>query len=171
MVSVPGHSVALVVHTESWHHLFAEEAKILWRAIGEYVLEIEHIGSTAICGVSAKPVIDIAAAVVGPVQAGRCIDPLTNLGYTYRGEYGIRGRLYFVKGYPRTHHLHLLNVQSVEWASHLAFRDALRRDGGLAQEYDRLKRGLAERYRADKAPYTAGKAPFIQAVLKRALEV
>jgi GrpB-like predicted nucleotidyltransferase (UPF0157 family) len=101
-------------------------------------------------------------------QAERCIAPLANLGYEYRGENGIPGRFYFVKGDPRTHHLHVSNGRSSAWGNHLAFRDHLRQNGDAAKEYDRLERRLAETFRDDKASYTEGKAPFIEAVLRRA---
>lgn len=155
-------------HTELWHQLFAEEEARLREVIGEHVVAIEHIGSTAICGLSAKPIIDVAAAVHETADAGKCVKPLENIGYEYRGESGIAGRYYFVKGEPRTHHLHMVGSGSDLWRSHLSFRNYLRQNRAVAEEYERLKRDLAEKYKRDREAYTEGKATFIEEVLKKA---
>jgi GrpB-like predicted nucleotidyltransferase (UPF0157 family) len=139
-------------------------------AVGDHLLAIEHIGSTAICGLSAKPIIDIGAAVASSKEAIRYLAPLTELGYEFRGANGLPGRAYFVKGHPRTHHLHVLEVTSSAWANHLAFRDYLCKDDHAAKEYDRVKRQLAEMHPTDRVAYTNGKAPFIQEILRRASE-
>lgn len=163
-------SVTLTPHVEAWHELFAREATRLRVAIGDHVLAIEHIGSTAICGLSAKPIIDIGVAVTNSNEAIRCIAPLTTLGYEFRGENGIPGRFYFVKGRPRTHHLHVLESTSSAWVNHLAFRDFLSTHEDAAKEYDRVKRQLAKEHPTDRVAYTNGKAPFIQEILARASE-
>jgi GrpB-like predicted nucleotidyltransferase (UPF0157 family) len=160
--------VKLAPHTELWHQLFAEEEARLREAIGEHVVAIEHVGSTAICGLPAKPIIDIAAAVREAVDAQACVRLLENIGYEYRGESGIAGRYYFVKGEPRTHHLHMVESGSDLWRDHLLFRDYLRRHQEVAEEYERLKRDLAIKYESDRGAYTEGKSRFIGEVLKRA---
>ena len=160
--------VKLAPHTELWHQLFAEEEARLREAIGEHVVAIEHIGSTAICGLPAKPIIDIAAAVREAVDAQACVRLLENIGYEYRGESGIAGRYYFVKGEPRTHHLHMVESGSDFWRDHLLFRDYLRRHREVAEKYERLKRDLAIMYEKDRGAYTEGKSRFIEEVLKRA---
>lgn len=160
--------VKLAPHTELWHQLFAEEEARLREAIGEHVVAIEHIGSTAICGLPAKPIIDIAAAVREAVDAQACVRLLENIGYEYRGESGIAGRYYFVKGEPRTHHLHMVESGSDFWRDHLLFRDYLRRHREVAEKYERLKRDLAIKYEKDRGAYTEGKSRFIEEVLKRA---
>src|SRR5437868_13515709 len=99
----------LLPHDEHWHHLFVEEKARLQDAIGEFVVAVEHVGSTSVCGIAAKPILDIAISISDKANGENCIAPLENLGYLYRGENGIAGRFYFVKGAPaRTHHLHLL---------------------------------------------------------------
>lgn len=160
--------VRLATHDERWHGLFAEEAERLRAAAGEYVLAVEHVGSTAVCGLSAKPVIDIAVAVREIKDAGKCVAPLRRIGYEYRGEQGIPGRHYFVKGVPRTHHLHMLESSSDVWRNHLLFRDYLLRHRGAAEEYEELKKGLAEKYSDNREAYTEGKAAFIEGVLRAA---
>jgi GrpB-like predicted nucleotidyltransferase (UPF0157 family) len=168
MLGLKKGSVALFPHHEHWHELFAEEKARLQNAIGENILAIEHIGSTSICGISAKPIIDICAAFNENPEAEKCIAPLVNLGYEYRGEHGIAGRYYFVKGEPRTHHLHIVKIDSDFWRSHLLFRDYLRRNSAVAKEYDNLKQELANKHAKNRDAYLEGKAEFIENVLSNA---
>ena len=136
--------VKLLPHDEKWHELFADEKMRLDEAIGAFVVGIEHVGSTSVCGIAAKPILDIAIAINDKASGEKCIAPLENLGYVYRGENGIPGRFYFRKGAPqRTHHLHMLVTDSAELRNHLAFRDYLRHNRAAAEEYDRLKKELA----------------------------
>ncbi len=160
--------VKLVAHDERWHRLFAEEAAHLSAAIGENVVAIEHIGSTSICGISAKPILDIAIAINDNADGEKCVKPLENMGYIYRGENGIPGRFYFVKGAPRTHHLHMLKQDSNFWKNHLLFRDYLRENPPVAQKYDYLKKELAQNHSANRDAYLDGKAAFVEDVLKAA---
>src|SRR5918997_6226716 len=139
MLGLQKGTVRLVPHAEVWHQLFAQEEARLRAALGGLVAAVEHVGSTAICGISAKPVIDIAAAVREIADAARCVAPLEGLGYEYRGEHGIPGRHYFTKGEPRTHHLHVVELGGELWRGHLLFRDQLRRHPHLAKEYEDLK--------------------------------
>ena len=161
-------SVRLTPHTELWHQLFAEEEAKLRDAIGAYTLSIEHIGSTAVCGLSAKPIIDISVAVRQIADAESCVIPLEKIGYEYRGEQGIPGRHFFGKCEPRTHHLHLVEAGSDLWKNHLLFRDHLRQNPNVAAEYEKLKRRLAQEYKENREAYTEGKAAFIESVLKAA---
>jgi GrpB-like predicted nucleotidyltransferase (UPF0157 family) len=159
-------AVRLVPHAERWHDLFAEEAERLRAAVGVYVLAVEHVGSTAVCGLSAKPIIDIAAAVREITDVGKLMVPLQRIGYEYRGEQGIPGRHFFGKGSPRTHHLHVVESGGDFWRSHLLFRDYLLQHRGAAEEYEALKQELAERYKENREAYTEGKAAFIEGVLR-----
>ena len=124
MLGLKKGNVEIVPHKEQWHRIFAEEEALLRAAIGEFVLRIEHIGSTAVCGIAAKPVLDIGAAVKDKSSGEKRIAPLQNIGCEYRGENGIIGRFYFVKGAAsqrRTHHLRILLSGSREWRDHLFF--------------------------------------------------
>jgi GrpB-like predicted nucleotidyltransferase (UPF0157 family) len=152
-------------HQELWHQLFAEERTQLCNAIGVHIVAIEHIGSTSICGLSAKPIIDIAVAVQKLADVEKCIAPIGDVGYEYRGESGIPGRHYFVKGKPRTHHVHMVELDSDLWRSHLWFRDYLRQHTQAAKEYENLKMELAEKYKHNREAYTEGKSVFIENVL------
>ena len=167
MLGLEKGSVKLLPHDERWHQLFAEEKARLADAVGEFVAAIEHVGSTSVCGIAAKPILDIAVAVSDKTKGEHCIQPLENLGYVYRGENGIAGRFYFIKGAPeRTHHLHMLLTESEEFKNHLTFRDHLRANPETAREYDLLKRALAEKYPHDREAYLDGKTEFIEMILK-----
>jgi GrpB-like predicted nucleotidyltransferase (UPF0157 family) len=158
--------VELLPHNEQWHQLFAEEKMRLQNAIGENVIAVEHIGSTSICGIAAKPVLDIAAAVSDKASGEKCVAPLEKIGYEYRGEYGIAERFYFVKGEPRTHHLHILLSESDALKNHLLFRDYLLSNRLVAAEYDKLKKELSEKFQNDRDAYLEGKAEFVERSLK-----
>jgi GrpB-like predicted nucleotidyltransferase (UPF0157 family) len=166
MHGLPKGIVKLEPHTEQWHQLFAEEKARLHQAVGDCVIAIEHVGSTSICGIAAKPIIDIAVSLEKIADGERCVEPLENIGYEYRGEHGIAGRCYFVKGEPRTHHLHLVESNSGFWASHLLFRDYLREHPKTGKEYEMLKKELAEKYPENRNAYLEGKTVFIENVLR-----
>lgn len=161
-------NLKLSPYRKEWAELYALEKARLSQAVGAYLLRIEHVGSTAVPGMPAKPILDIAGAVQDLADVEPCLAPLQALGYAFRGEQGIPGRRYFVKGNPRTHHLHLYRVDSREWVDHLLFRDWLTAHPDAAADYMDLKKRLLAEYPGDRAAYTDGKAPFIEAVLARA---
>ncbi|MEE9600306.1 MAG: GrpB family protein [Thermoplasmata archaeon] len=164
--------VMVVDYIARWPIMYEEEERRILRAIGPYVLAIEHVGSTAVPGLGAKPIIDILAAVHRLKDAESCIGPLEGLGYEYVPEYEdlIPERRYFHKGpqEARTHHLHMVEMTSDFWEKHLLFRDFLRTHAKVAQEYFELKRELAARYRTDRDAYTDAKTSFIESVIARA---
>jgi GrpB-like predicted nucleotidyltransferase (UPF0157 family) len=166
MLGLPKGIVKLEPHSEQWRQLFAEEATRIREVVGEYVLAIEHVGSTSINGIAAKPIIDMAVSVEKATDGEMCIAPLENIGYEYRGEHGIAGRFYFVKGEPRTHHLHLVTASSDFWHSHLLFRDYLQANRSAAKEYEKLKIDLAEKFPDNRDAYLKGKSEFIENILK-----
>ncbi len=129
---------------------------------------IEHIGSTAVPGLVAKPVIDIMAGVQSLDASRPAISVLVQRGWTYF-PYRAEVMHWFCKPSPafRTHHLHLVPFRSPLWTERLAFRDCLRRDPAVAAEYAALKHDLAQRYEFDREAYTDAKEPFVRQVLKR----
>ena len=161
--------VRLARYTPQWSELYEQEEQALREAIGQLVLDIQHVGSTAIPGIVAKPILDIAIAVPSFEEAVVCIEPMHGLGYEYRGENGIPRRHYFTKGEPRTHHVHMLEQENIEWKRLILFRDALRGDPALAKEYGRLKEALEEKFTSNRVAYTDGKAAFVERVVERAL--
>lgn len=160
--------VLLRPHDPAWRDLFEQERRELLRRIGPDVLDIQHVGSTAIPGIMAKPIIDIAVAVESFEEAVVCIAPLEELGYEYKGELGIPRRHYFARGHARTHHLHMVEIASEQWRVMTLFRDYLRAHPAEAAAYQALKLDLATRFPDDREGYTAAKAPFIEGLLRRA---
>ncbi len=155
---------------EEWKRLFELEKENIEEAIGDYVEDIQHVGSTSIPGMSAKPILDIAIAVDDFEGAGICIEPLAGIGYEFKGENGIPRRHYFLKGKARTHHIHMFEKTSKDWNQTILFRDCLRSNHGLAEDYMRLKRTLAHRSGSDRKSYQAGKGDFIDAVIRKGRE-
>jgi GrpB-like predicted nucleotidyltransferase (UPF0157 family)/protein associated with RNAse G/E len=171
MLGLAPNLVALTPYTPVWAQMFQSEAERLYAALGAAILDIQHVGSTAIPGIPAKPIIDIGIAVANFEEAAGCIEPLVRLGYTYRGEMGIPRRHYFVKreGEISTFHLHMNEVTSADWRQQIALRDYLRQHPAVAQEYADLKLRLAEQFPTDRVAYTEGKSGFISQVLVKAL--
>ena len=171
MLGLGNDKVSLSPYQNAWSKLFKEEKKRLEEVIGNDVLDIQHIGSTAVPGLSAKPILDIGVAVKSFEAAFALVSSIEELGYTYRGENGIPRRHYFVKGSPdkRTHHLHMFEKTNEEWTTHLLFRDYLRAHPEVAAAYQQLKEDLAAKHPNDRKAYTDGKHEFIQAVLRETL--
>ncbi len=121
-------------------------------------------------GLGAKPVIDIMIGVRNLTDGEKCVGPLRRLGYEYKGEYGIPGRLYFrrlTKG-GRSHQIHMVEHESDFWERLLLFRDYLREHPDEAGAYHELKVRLAAEFRVDREGYTEAKSEFIQSALARA---
>jgi GrpB-like predicted nucleotidyltransferase (UPF0157 family) len=159
--------VRLVPYDTNWQAVFQAEKALLIKAIGPYVLDIQHVGSTSIPSALAKPIIDIAAAVVSLDGGLKCIEPLGALGYEYKHDAGIPGRHFFAKGPGdcRTHYLHIEEMDGELWSNHIRFRDYLIAHGEYIKEYNDTKRALAARYADDRDAYSAGKDGFIKRVL------
>ncbi|MDP9322862.1 MAG: GrpB family protein [Acidobacteriota bacterium] len=164
-------SVEIVDYDPSWPGQFEEEAKELRRALAAWLVgPIEHMGSTAISGLAAKPVIDIMAGVETLDASRPAIAAMADLGYCY-APYRPDSEHWFCKPSPafRTHHLHLIPFESGRWNEALAFRDYLRAHSQIATEYEGLKRRLAQKYRFDREAYTEAKGPFIARITGVAL--
>ena len=130
-------------------------------AVGDVVVAIEHVGSTAVPRLAAKPVIDLVV-VVEPVDVQTAVERLVEIGYVHRGNLGVEGREAFsAPEDERRHHLYVSPTDSEELRAQLAFRDRLRRDAALAAEYEALKRELAVRFRDDRPAYTEAKTDFV----------
>jgi len=170
MLGLPSGMIQLSPYESAWRILFLEERDRLQASIGGYVLDIQHIGSTSIPGMLAKPILDIGIAVADFETAACCIPPMEKLGYTNKGENGIPRRHYFVKGDPRTHHVHMVEIESEGWRNNLLFRDYLIKSPETAREYARLKQELAKQFATEREAYQAGKDGFIKAALHKARE-
>jgi GrpB-like predicted nucleotidyltransferase (UPF0157 family) len=162
--------IQLVDYDPSWPKRFERERVLLLEALAPWLAgPIEHVGSTAIPDMVAKPVIDIAAAVKDLASSASARAALADLSYMYF-PYRPDDEHWFCKPSPahRTHHLHLVPVQSQLWRDRLDFRDYLRLHAGAAREYAALKQSLAVRFRLDREGYTAAKEPFIRHTLAAA---
>ena len=162
----------VIDYQPSWPSQFALVHAQLRALFPEPGMAIEHIGSTAVPGLCAKPVIDIALGVVSLETVTARVGALAQRGFVYRPEYetAIPDRRYFVRPpgpTPRVH-LHALVLDGALWRQHLRFRDRLREDEVTRASYAALKRRLAVTHAGDKAAYTEAKAPFIVQALAAA---
>lgn len=159
--------IQLSTYDPSWPARFEAEQAALAAAIGEWTIGgIHHVGSTAVPGLAAKPIIDILVGVRDLDGSRACFEPLADLHYLY-APYLPEEMHWFCKPHPnrRTHHLHLIPVGSKRYADELAFRDRLRADPDLAAEYFALKRDLAGRFARDREAYTNAKSDFVRGAL------
>src|SRR5690349_20826924 len=160
-------AIEIVDYDPEWPSRFVRERTQLLSVLIEAV-DIQHIGSTAVPGLAARPVVDILVVVpqLGPPED--YLDRLAVLSYQHRRAKHDRVRLFFWKVTPRTHHIHLVTAGSVEHRQHLRFRDYLRAHPTAARQYAALKRELAARFGADRDGYALAKSPFIQACMTAA---
>lgn len=161
--------IRLAPYDPSWPDRFAEEQAALDEAIGSWATGgIHHVGSTAVPGLDAKPIIDILVGVRDLKGSRECFAPLEQLGYVY-APYLPEEMHWFCKPHPsrRTHHLHLVPVGSKRYGDELAFCDRLRNDPKIAAEYLALKRSLASRFAHDREAYTDAKSDFVRRVLEQ----
>jgi GrpB-like predicted nucleotidyltransferase (UPF0157 family) len=162
--------VEIVEYNSSWPLLFAQERDALLRTLASWLAgPIEHIGSTAIPGLGAKPVVDIMAAVASLEASRPAIEAAAEIGYCYF-PYRAESEHWFCKPSPmfRTHHLHLVPIGSRQWLDAMAFRDYLRAHPAVAADYETLKRQLAHDFHFDREGYTDAKRPFIDRITKLA---
>lgn len=163
---LPG-GVVLAAYDDRWPALFAREKGRLEAALAPYVLAIEHVGSTAVVGLAAKPTVDILVGIFRLSDAPRLVARMEKLGYAYvpKFEQEIPERRYFhypaARGEAGLFHVHMVEVGSPFWERHLLFRDFLRGHAEAARDYEALKRKLAEVHGGDREAYTAAKSDFI----------
>ncbi len=161
--------VELTPYSPMWPAIFDIERGRLLEVFRADAVRIEHIGSTAVPGLGAKPIIDVLLGAPAMAVIERAIAALEASGYRYVPEFerALPTRRYLVKthGQPGHFHLHGVVAGTTFWNEHLAFRDALRADPLLAERYWTLKRRLASRHRNDREAYTEAKGTFIRSVL------
>jgi GrpB-like predicted nucleotidyltransferase (UPF0157 family) len=167
--------VVVVSYDQAWPSLFEEERARIEKAVGPWVEEIEHIGSTAVPGLAAKPVIDVMVGVKSLENFPAFVGRLEAMGYEYVPELErqMPSRSYFRKtvGGRRTHQVHMVERSNTEfWDRHRLFRDYLRTRPETAQQYARLKKELSGRFRDDREKYTEAKTAFVREVVRRAEE-
>ncbi len=161
--------VVIVDHDPAWAEAFRSLSARIRQALRELPVEVEHVGSTAVPDLAAKPIIDIDVVVPTVVDLAEVIRRLQALGYVHEGDLGITGREAFRApwGDPK-HHLYLCASDSPALWEHRSFRDRLRADPSLARRYADLKRRLAVEHGTDRTAYTESKSAFIREVLDAA---
>jgi GrpB-like predicted nucleotidyltransferase (UPF0157 family) len=162
-------SVRVVDYDSAWPAKFEELRARVLQALGSIAVAVEHVGSTAVPGLVAKPIIDIDVVVASSLDAAAAIERLAALGYRHRGNLGIKGREAFdsPRGLP-AHHLYVCLQGSSALQNHLIIRDCLRRSCNAAATYGALKKRLAERYPQDIEKYVSGKSEFLLGLLREA---
>ena len=172
--SMAQRKVKIVEYDPNWAALYREEKAKIVAAIGHLTVAVEHIGSTAVVGLGAKPTIDIMVGVNSLSDAQLCMQPLSRLGYRYRPEDEVTmpERRFFEKGEPpreQHYHLHMVEMGGEFWRKHLAFRDYLRSHPETSRQYCELKKKLASKYGSDREGYTEAKTQFIESIVAKAL--
>lgn len=162
--------IIVVAYDPQWALQFEHDRAKLLDALRDVNVQSEHIGSTSVVGLDAKPIIDIMIIVDNETDALRSITPIVRMGYICLGEHEVEGRVYFRDEKPSTRHLHLYVRGNSEIERLLNFRDYLRTHPETAQQYAELKYALAEKFRNDRVGYTEAKTEFIRDIDARARE-
>ena len=161
--------IELVPHDPEWEKAFLEEKERIAKIISNKIIGIEHVGSTAIKTIKAKPIIDIAISLKKYDDGSDCIDPIVSIGYEYKGEFGVPGRHFF-----RTNdefvkfHLHMFEISSKSWNDLIFFRDYMNRNPEKAKEYEDLKFRLRQECQGNRDLYTQHKETFVKEILEKA---
>ena len=160
----------VIEYSANWPKLYEQERSLLREALGNEIVRAYHIGSTAVPGLAAKPVIDILLEVRSVERLDDLGKTMEDIGYQPRGEFGIPGRRYFPKGGDdRTHHLHAFAVGDSHIEKHLAFRDYLRMHPAVAVEYAAVKQAASAAHETDPEGYVAFKQRFVEQTVAKAV--
>jgi len=165
-------TISVLPYQASWPEGFHAEQTVLSAALGNTALALHHIGSTAVPGLAAKPILDLLLEVTDLAALDDQTAALAALGYIAKGENGIAGRRYFYKNSPkhsqqRSHHLHAFVRGAPQIRQHLALRDYLRQNPVAVAAYAALKLALAQQFPNDTQRYQAGKDHFIAQLLQQ----
>lgn len=164
--------VNLSEHNAEWENQFECERKRIIEVIGDKIVGIEHIGSTSIKGLKAKPIIDIMVGVDNLSTVTNFVVPLSKIEFEYIPKPELTDRRFFRKGLRGrgSCHLHICEMNSREWVEKLIFRDYLRKHPQVVKEYALLKSELAIKHKYDRPTYTQQKEPFIKDIIEKARE-
>ena len=158
-------------YNEKWIQMFREEAEKLNLVFGSEIIHIHHIGSTAVPGLKAKPIIDLMPVVKDISHVDQYNKKMQEIGYEPKGENAIVNRRYFQKGgNKRSHHVHIYQIGSCEITRHLAFRDYLIAHPDEMKKYGTFKHNLAHQFPYDISSYIEGKDAFVKEMERKALE-
>lgn len=155
-------TVVIVPYDDKWPEMFETESLLIKTLLGAVAVSVHHIGSTSVPGLSAKPIIDILVEVTDINELDAYNLAMVSAGYISRGENGIPGRRYFIKGGgQRSHQVHAFAIGDLQVLRHLIFRDYLRKNRDIAGEYAEIKHSAALLSQNDVHRYSALKADFI----------
>jgi GrpB-like predicted nucleotidyltransferase (UPF0157 family) len=160
--------ITVVEYDPRWPRMLEQEKARVAAALGPVVIDVEHFGSTAVPGLAAKPVIDLMVGVDQLGEHEAYGDLLTPLGYEWEAV-DDADRWFFRRGNPRTHHVHVVEASGWHHWRYIAFRERLRADSRTAREYERLKRGLADKFSDHRVAYTESKSHFIRSTVLQEL--
>jgi GrpB-like predicted nucleotidyltransferase (UPF0157 family) len=165
-------AVHIVEHDPAWAVRAQDELGRLARALGPVAVRLDHVGSTAVPGLAAKPIIDLQLSVAAVEPRARYAAPLQRLGYLFAPEPESPDFHFFARpaARPRSHHLHVCETGSEHERRHLAVRDFLRAHGEEAARYAALKREVARKHPQDRLAYIAGKERYMHTLEARALD-
>ncbi len=162
--------VVIADYNPNWPLHFEKLKEPISKVLGPLAIAIEHVGSTSVPGLAAKPIIDLDIVIAGENDIPEAIRLLATIGYTHEGDLGITGREAFSTP-PDTykHHPYLVVEGYEPFTRHIAFRNRLRRDAEARAEYETLKRRLAHEHRHDSENYSYAKTEFVERVLAEEL--
>ena len=170
-MKISSRKIEVIEANPEWISMFSKEAEAVSGVVNRGLVAIHHIGSTAVPGLAAKPVIDILLEVEDLAILDGFDSSLEGLGYVMKGEFGIPGRRFYLKGLvERTHHIHAFVAGSNDALRHLAVRDYLIAHPDVAEKYGLLKQRNAERFRYDNDGYCDAKHDFVTELERAALE-
>ena len=174
MLGLKRYTLEVVAHDAGWAALAVAACQAVRLAGGDWLAEVEHVGSSAVAGLPAKPILDLAAGLRGWPAVPEAVQRLTAIGYLYRGDQRDEGGHLFVKESApdiRIIHLHVVEHNGREWLNYIFFRDQLRLNAQYRAEYAALKQRLAAELGHDREAYTAAKQDFIQGVLRQRVDI
>ncbi len=161
--------LGVVSYNPNWKDMYKEESEKIKNVLSNIIIDIHHIGSTAIPGIKAKPVIDILVEAKDIEGVDQYNHKMKEFGYEAMGEYGIPKRRFFRRGgNKRTHHVHIFQVGNEEIERHINFKEYLISHPDKAREYSKLKEKLANKYSYDVENYIDGKSDFIKEIDRKA---
>lgn len=163
-------TVKIEEYNDEWPFYYQVEKRKIEEVMTDKAIAIEHIGSTSVQGLGAKPIIDFMVGVKDLKEVESFIEPLAGIGYEHVFHKEFPNRRFFRRGQWRagTHHLHIYVYGSEEWNNNILFRDYLKTHPETLKQYNQLKKELAEKYPHDRVAYTNAKHPFIIDVIQKA---
>ena len=171
MIGLKRGTVKLLNHDSRWNAFAADNISKIKGIFGRTAVDVQHVGSTAIKSIKAKPIIDIAVGVKDIGYARHYISLMERNGYIYK-DIGRKSELFFscgdIETDTRTCHIHVIEIKSKEWSDYITFRDFLSKNINVAKEYEALKLQLCEKFPNDRVSYTEGKSEFIKMAIREA---